>query len=159
MEFKKREIKKPETSVVTPDMNAIENKKTSQSIVVQIRSELFEYRQLQSLALAFGHTYSSTNYQQAGRFALFVYPLEEIGDPGKVVQFWNNALKSINKQAYYSMHNGVMNTPTVSDSDDKPVEKTGGCQSCAEKAKARAAALKAAEEQKAKAEKAENESV
>ena len=158
MEFKKREIKKPETPEVTPDLNAVENAKSTQSIVVQVRSELFEYRQLQTLALAFGHTYSSTNYQQAGRFALFVYSLEEIGDPGKVVQFWNNALRSINKKAYYSMHNGVMNTPSVSDTDDDPVKKTGGCQSCAEKARARAAALKAAEEQ-AKAEKAENESV
>lgn len=178
MEFKKREIKKPESGVVTPEL---ETKKATehtepqdQNIVVQVRSELFEYRSLQSLALAFEHTFTATNYQQAGRYAIFVYSMKEVGEPGKVVQFWNNALRSVNKQAYYSMHKQPVPLPKVVEQPEvDPPEvtqggKAGGCSSCAEKAKARKAqrekekaALEAAAkaDQESKANKVENEQV
>lgn len=148
MEFKKREIKRAESNVSQTDLNAVkegdENSPpvSPQNIVVQVRSELFEYRMLQSLALAFEQSYIATNYQQAGRVAVFMYSLESVGgEPGKVVQFWNNALRSVNKQAYYSMHNAPVTIPnmTTDDSPNQPEKKTGGCSSCAEKAKARAA--------------------
>ena len=132
MEFRKREIKRPEpekkpepekqtgADILAVGKDPIEPPKSNLTdkrfLLVIIDSEMFEYGDLRGIESAAPEVCVDRNYNQRMRQSVFAYPFSEMDNSRTLIDYWTNATKRFNKNPKFTMK-------TVKGSDVKPTEE------------------------------------
>ena len=92
------------------------NLKNKRFLLVIVDSEMFEYGDLRGIESAAPEVCVDRNYNQNLRQSVFAYPFSEMDNSRKLIDYWTNETKRLNKNPKFTMK-------TVKVSDVKKTEQ------------------------------------